>query len=110
PAVVLPAPFGPRRPNTVASGTSNVTPSSARTVPKLLRRPSTTIALSLTPHPPCHKTPVGCAAPDPRPGASADHLAGDRARHHARDHRVRAGVELGASDPRSVAVQLADPA
>ena len=43
-AVVLPAPFGPSRPSTVAGGTSKSTPSRATTAPKLLRRPSTTMA------------------------------------------------------------------
>jgi hypothetical protein len=36
--VVLPAPFGPRIPNTSRSATSNVTPSTAVRVPYCLRR------------------------------------------------------------------------
>src|SRR4051812_10783596 len=44
-AVVFPAPFGPSRPNTVPSGTENVSPSSARTPPGyVLTRSSASIA------------------------------------------------------------------
>src|SRR5262245_4318697 len=44
--VVLPAPFGPSRPKTVAGGTSKSTPSSATTSPKRFSRPATAIAES----------------------------------------------------------------
>ena len=47
-AVVLPAPFGPRRPNTVAGGTSKSTPLRAVTSPKHFRSPLTAIAGSGT--------------------------------------------------------------
>src|SRR5215472_17614477 len=39
-AVVLPAPFGPRKPKTSPAGTSKDSPSSAVTVPYRRRRPS----------------------------------------------------------------------
>ena len=43
-AVVLPAPFGPSRPQTVPRGTANETPSRATFSPNRLTRPSTSIA------------------------------------------------------------------
>src|SRR5207342_2402712 len=43
-AVVLPAPFGPRRPKTVPSRATMSMPSSARTFPNVLTRPSASIA------------------------------------------------------------------
>src|SRR2546421_1614835 len=45
--VVLPAPFGPRNPNTSPLATSNSTPRTASTSPKFLTRPPTTIAGSV---------------------------------------------------------------
>ncbi len=42
-SVVLPAPFGPRSPSTLAAGTSRSTPSSARVVPKDFATPCTSI-------------------------------------------------------------------
>jgi hypothetical protein len=43
-AVVLPAPFGPSRPQTVPDGTSKPTPSSAVVPPKRLTRPAASMA------------------------------------------------------------------
>ena len=46
--VVLPAPFGPRRPKTVPSLTVRSMPSTAVTGPKRLVRPSATIEFVMT--------------------------------------------------------------
>src|SRR5258708_24727624 len=43
-SVVLPAPFGPSRPNTIPAGTSSPAPSSATVAPKRLTTPSTRTA------------------------------------------------------------------
>src|SRR6266852_3926189 len=43
-SVVLPAPFGPSRPNTIPPGTSSPAPSSATAAPKRLTTPSTRTA------------------------------------------------------------------
>ena len=46
-AVVLPAPFGPRSPSTVPSGTARSTPQRASTLPYDLRSPSASMARPL---------------------------------------------------------------
>jgi hypothetical protein len=43
-SVVLPAPFGPSRPNTIPAGTCSPAPSSATVAPKRLTTPSTRTA------------------------------------------------------------------
>src|SRR5262245_31955778 len=46
-AVVLPAPFGPRKPVTAPARTANDRSSTARTAPKRFVRPSTTIGAAI---------------------------------------------------------------
>ena len=50
-SVVLPAPFGPSRPNTIPAGTSSPAPSSAMVAPKRLTTPSTRTAGTEEPRP-----------------------------------------------------------
>src|SRR5260370_11457850 len=50
-SVVLPAPFGPSRPNTIPPGTSSPAPSSATVAPKRLPPPSTRAAGTEEPRP-----------------------------------------------------------
>src|SRR5689334_20014081 len=69
PSVVLPAPFGPSRPNTIPAGTSSLAPSSATVSPKRLTTPSTPTAGTEEPRP---FTPVAGPVPgSTRPSLSA---------------------------------------
>ena len=67
-AVVLPAPFGPSSPNTVPSRATMSMPSSARTSPKVLTRPSASIARSSSwPPPPVDVRSCDRSTPPCRP-------------------------------------------
>jgi hypothetical protein len=48
-AVVLPAPFGPRKPNTSPGGTVKLSPSSATTSPNVRRKPASSSTPSWLP-------------------------------------------------------------
>src|SRR4051794_27035747 len=124
-AVVLPAPFGPSRPQTVPRGTSKPTSASALVSPKDLTSPSTVMAWSVTAGTlPCPRPPEGSRTVPETPtagpagagpaAASRSRAAGRLAARIALQARavpgerelaaVPAGVALVAAQPRLVAL------
>src|SRR2546429_71276 len=88
--VLLPPPFGPRKPNSSPRATVNDTPASASRAPKRRRRSMTSIA---------GVPPAGVAAPRPGP-RSAGSEAVQRGRRRSRGTSRRGGVLAVEKDPR----------
>src|SRR6185369_6774463 len=123
--VVLPAPFGPRKPWISPGATSRLTPSTAVKPPYFLTRLSTRIiALPRRPRPAAaaaavpagkgdvHRPHVGRGAPHQHGGRARRHLqiedAQARVADHGQDHRLPVQAAAGEAEMRGVGGELVE--